>query len=343
MPYQELLTEYSNYKYIYGKKALPSEDYYSYALQEIENNSNPSGRESAAYFKTLGESYWYKNKCPYYNIHTNLVSRLCSSDLSKIPSNLFKLPHGLNSVHLKFKDPHAELGFILPPNYDEKIFVSSIIVNEYIATGNKRRAIFVLHFQSIIKSRPQPTVVFTVLLAEENTLEDAIESCISKLNTDFLARNLEVEEDTKSIHLSHMKTNFTPFVKNILKLSCTIGFLADNTTICEPDILNSDKHLIENASPEEREALHQKAKNKRKYGWNIGTDRMFVGPQPFQLANKSQAAEGKEREYAHIRAGHPHAVRYGKGKELVKIMWFVPLTVRPDLPFKIEQQTQNTL
>lgn len=342
MPYQPLITEYYQYKCKHGKKALDHIAFYKYRKNLIAAKATTE-KDGASYYKHKGEELWYASGCPYYNIHENMVSKLCKSDLSKIPSTLFKMPHGLQTIHIRFKDPYKELKCILPPNYTDTVFLSSIVVSDYtVKSDNTRRAVFVLHFYSTLNSKPRDIVTFVVKLKEDKSLEDAIEYCISSVNPNSLVESI-MDQDTIEKYLSILKSNFKPLAKNVLRLSCTIGFLADNTTICEPDILNSDKHLIENASPEEREALHQKAKNKRKYGYNIGTDRMFLGAQPFQSANKSQAVEGRELEYAHIRAGHPHAVRYGKGKELVKIMWFVPLTVRPDLPFKIENQIESFL
>ena len=336
MPYQELATEYYQYKRHHGKNALSHSDFYKWRTKLIAEKAM-TDKDGAAYYKHRGEANWYKTGCPYYNIHPNMIAKLCTANLSKIPSNLFKIPHGLETVHIKFKDPYKELACILPPNYNDTVYLSSIVVSDYVMKSDgTKRAVFILHFYNPLISKPIDIVTFVVRLNEHASLEDAIQHTLNKISPSSFVENTMDQEEVEK-HIGTLKESFKPLLKNVLKLSCTIGFLADNTSICEPDVLNSDKHLVENASPEEREALHQKARDKRKYGWNIGTDRMFLGPQPFQLANKSQALDGRELEYAHIRAGHPHAVRYGKGRELVKIMWFVPLTVRPDLPFKIEQ------
>ena len=79
--------------------------------------------------------------------------------------------------------------------------------------------------------------------------------------------------------------------------------------------------------------IAEKARKKGKFGFNVGTDLMFIGERQFQQQKNSEET-GRELEYAHIRAGHPHAVRYGEKKKMVKIVWYVPTTVRSDLPFK---------
>ena len=354
MPYSELPTSYTLYKLWIEEKKKEGKanhlkklqaccsnpiDFYTFFIKEF------TGMDSIMASRCYAEKAWYKVGCPYYNIHPNFISKLCNCNLSKIPASLFKMPHELESIHVRFKDFHSEFAYSSSKTNNLR-WATSILVYEIPENEYSKRTISIsldmLMNQNDIgkslniyelrtqKKDDRSLCIFNIVLEKNQSLQDAIKIAISK------------QCDKKGMSLPS-DSKYEIFIKNVLSLCSTIGFLSDNPTICEPDILAADRHLIEKSNPQELEALHQKAKNKRKYGWNIGTDRMFVGPQPFQLANKSQAAEGKEREYAHIRAGHPHAVRYGKGKELVKIMWFVPLTVRPDLPFKIEQQTQTTL
>ena len=342
MPYYEMNTIYALYKkYLkeVGKKPLPWKEYYENIFEDVMKvpNNSLTETEKHAYARALGEYDWYKNGCPYYNVHPNLISRLCNTDLSKIPSNLFKLPHGFDSVQLRFKSFNKDLKFKDPYANNRDCFVGSIIICKH----NERRVVSIqvefIEYNDTTDNNFPPCYTFNLHLDEKNasgenySLQQAVEQSTYKYQLIEPPFNDSDE----------VKNSYRFFTENLLRLCCTIGFLADNANICEPDLLTADKHLIETASPEELEALHQKARRKRKYGYNIGTDRMFLGPQPIRSGEKSQAAEGRELEYAHIRGGHPHAVRYGKGKELVKIMWYVPLTVRPDLPFKLESQANN--
>lgn len=124
---------------------------------------------------------------------------------------------------------------------------------------------------------------------------------------------------------------------NALRIAVTIGFLANsNSDLVEYDVLAKFRNDFEKGTPERRAQIIEKSKKRGKNGYNVGNDLMFLGSRGFQNRPASELT-GRELEYAHIRDGHPHAVRYGKGKELVKIMWFQPTVVRPDLPFKQEE------
>jgi hypothetical protein len=59
---------------------------------------------------------------------------------------------------------------------------------------------------------------------------------------------------------------------------------------------------------------------------------MFLGEVP-AWSSGSCAERRREHSHAHIRAGHFHAVRYGQGRRSVKVKWFRPTVVRPDLGF----------
>jgi len=348
MPYHEIPTEYALHKKSHGKKALSWKLFYNSRFQQAIEipNSSITEKDRLICFKMLAEYSWYKNGCPYYNVHTNLISRLCNTDLSKIPSSLFKLPHCFNSVQLRFKDVHKDLKLVVPYSVEKDFQVASIIICKHVLDNNKRVVTLDVHFirdSAYHDEGLYSCYTFTLHLDENDSsgqnysLQKAVENSAYDTVCDV------VSLDVDPVRRNEIRDIYRLFTEKILKLCCTIGFLADNANICEPDLLTADKHLIETASPEELEALHQKARRKRKYGYNIGTDRMFLGPVPLSPGKKSQAAESRELEYAHIRGGHPHAVRYGKGKELVKIMWYVPLTVRPDLPFKLENPAETTV
>ena len=81
-----------------------------------------------------------------------------------------------------------------------------------------------------------------------------------------------------------------------------------------------------------RDQIVARSRRRGKNGYQVGTDIMFLGEKG--LRSQGGSGEGRELSYAHIRSGHPHAVRYGPGKKLVKIAWYRSTTVRPDLPFK---------
>ena len=129
--------------------------------------------------------------------------------------------------------------------------------------------------------------------------------------------------------------SYHEMLANVLRLCVTIGFLSDNPTICEEDVLSKDRSEFEKTTDENRKKqLIARAQRKGKVGYNIGNDLIFLAGARPKGERRQGTLTGRELDYAHIRGGHPHAVRYGSNKDLVKIMWFIPTTVREDLPFK---------
>jgi hypothetical protein len=131
-------------------------------------------------------------------------------------------------------------------------------------------------------------------------------------------------------------------LSNLIRVIVSAGFLANcpEDDLVVPDILNADKQSFKDASQRGDavaiQSIVERAKRRGKNGYNIGTSEMFV------LENESEQhkqydSTGKQLSFSHLRGGHPHAVRYGEGKNKVKIKWFRPTRVRPDLPFKTSE------
>lgn len=98
------------------------------------------------------------------------------------------------------------------------------------------------------------------------------------------------------------------------------------------DVLAKDRRTFEAADEEGQERLISRARRRGKHGWNVGTNEMFVPDVP-QWSTSATGESGHSHSHAHIRTGHLHAVRCGPGRKDVKIKWFRPTVVRPDLPF----------
>lgn len=273
------------------------------------------------------EDAWIKDRNPYYNVHPKLVSKLCKVDLTKIPSHLFKLPHGLRSVNIRFAEQHPEFTVNeemrterLPLMYDiptdvapSGSFLTGFLIFDSTENGN-RYVTSIVEF-NVKTAHDQPFyAIFRIMPRPEVSMQECIDEAKGR------KRGESYEE----------------MIRNYLRLAVTVGFLADNPTICEADVLADDRHKYQSGTDTEREVIAARARRRGKYGYNIGTDLMFVGPMAKGEPRSAEGMSGRELEWAHLRQGHPHCVRYGANKELVKIMWYVPLTVRPDLPFKAD-------
>lgn len=276
--------------------------------------------------RLMSEDYWKKQGKPYYNIHPKMVSKLCKVDLTKIPSPLFQMPHGQQIVNIRFAQQHPEFTVtdkMISDNHcvtGERVgvmpagsFCHSILMMDGFAGDlpeTPRTILFIMDFDVYTKHH-QPVYSIMGLYPDENkTLEDLLNKRESRYGNSYDA-----------------------MMANIMRLAVSIGFLSDNPSICEHDILSKDRSNFDGGSEDQRQTIIERAKRRGKNGYNVGNDLMFLGERP-EGESRFGESTGRELQYAHIRGGHPHAVRYGPGKKFVKIKWFAPTTVRDDLPFK---------
>lgn len=278
--------------------------------------------------RLLAEHCWTAEGSAYYNIHPKLVSKLCKVDLTKIPSHLFQMPHGSRAVNIRFAQQHDEftvteemisdnvthsgsrVGVMPPGSYCHSVLM---IDNRAQATESlPRNLLFIMDFDVYTKHNQPVYTIMGILPIEGRSIEDLL-----------------VEKG------GQRGTSYDDMIRNIMRLAVTVGFLSDNPTICEFDVLSKDRPNFCTADDDRRRIMIERAKRKGKLGYNVGNDLMFVGSSA-PVSRQRSEGQGRELEYAHIRGGHPHAVRYGEGKQLVKIMWFAPTTVRDDLPFKVD-------
>lgn len=262
--------------------------------------------------RLITEVNWVSIGSPYYKIHPKMVTKLCKSDLTKIPSLMLKMPHGLNVVNIRFCQQHPEFTVDEQHNSNAVLpagsFLRSILMSKHDGLIS-----FIMDFGLFDKMGQSIYSLFGIFPKESFSIQECIDQSVALFD--------------QRIH------PYYRMIANIMRLAVTIGFLSDNPTICEADVLNADRAKYADADDERREVIAARARRKGKFGFNIGTDLMFLGERQSSKP-KTHTATGRELEYAHIRAGHPHAVRYGENKKLVKIMWYVPVTVREDLPFK---------
>ncbi len=318
MQFFQWTTDYMLYQRQFPKKErMPYEEFLKQRLKTIKSYRMPTVRHDA-------DILWVKEGQPYYNIHPKMAQKLCKVDLNKIPSTMLKTPHGLSVVNIRFAQQHPEFTVADAQMPDMKLpFAQAIPAGSFVHSMLMMRSdyerwnvMFLLDFGTINPNGQPSYCIYGMRLHSAISMEDAI----------FLAsRESSTPDDS-----------YQQMLRNIIRLAVSIGFLADNPAICEADVLADDRGAFREASDEKREFIAARARRRGKYGFNIGTDLMFLGERP-KGERRDSIATGRELEYAHIRAGHPHAVRYGESKRLVKIMWYVPTTVRDDLPFKADE------
>lgn len=281
--------------------------------------------------RLLTEGVWTDDGSPYYNVHPNLVSKLCKVDMDKIPSTLFKMPHGVRAVNIRFAQKHDEFTVNEPQHTDVVARLSN--TSGTAPSGSFVHSILMIDMRKNEEyQKGQLSILFIMDFDVFTPLGQPVYSMFGIAPDDGISLQTAINQ-AKGRYRSPSYINM---MENVIKCCVSIGFLADNPTICEPDILASDRSEYARANDERREFLFARAKRKGKNGYNVGTDIMFLGERPLIAGERRENPTGRELEYAHIRGGHPHLVRYGEGKKLVKVMWYVPTTVRPDKPFKAE-------
>jgi hypothetical protein len=294
------------------RERMDHEEFIHKRKEQLRLRSKVSNR------RLIAEIEWEKLGFPYYNIHPRMVSKLCKSDLTKIPSNMLKMPHGFSVAHIRFCQQHPE--FTVSKEHRSEAYGLSLPAGSFLhgilmMKGDDGVVSFIMDFNLTDENRQPTYSIFGILPEEKHSMQECI--------------------DLASASSSQPMGPYYQMIANTMRLAVTIGFLSDNPTICEADVLNADRSKFIEADDPQREVIAARARRRGKYGFNVGTDLMFIGERP-KGERRTSAATGRELEYAHIRGGHPHAVRFGEAKKLVKIMWYVPVTVRDDLPFKKE-------
>jgi len=124
-----------------------------------------------------------------------------------------------------------------------------------------------------------------------------------------------------------------------IKLALGVSLLATGShKILEADVLSKhfDAYRAMRAKGDVAgcKAIEAKAKQKGKFGWNIGkpTDRRL--PLSQNAPYPHSEGKGSRHSWGSIRCGHWHKYRVGAGRTTVKIRWVNPTTVRPDLPLR---------
>ncbi|NLS97667.1 MAG: hypothetical protein GXX96_36465 [Planctomycetaceae bacterium] len=284
----------------------------------------------------LCEEYlWLLANKPYYRVHPRIVPYLCRCRLDTIPSSYVEVPGGFHTVDIRFSQPHPDLT-VEGDEYVRNILLAKPVMPRlseterlsFLAEGripqglNARTDSLCLHVDlgdqahcgSIYYIRDW---VFMIRLSPENSLEDAFEAVENVAATPIGpgSRRREV-------------------LKNCLRIVATIGFMANTPegNFLQYDVLSKDRLKFEQGDDETKKRLIDRARRRGKHGWNVGTNEMFLGETP-RWSGSGSGEHGRGHSHAHIRSGHLHAVRCGEGRKNVKIKWFRPTVVRPDLRF----------
>jgi hypothetical protein len=242
------------------------------------------------------ELAYIKRGRPYYNFHRSMVEPAARIKLDKIPVSMVDVPRDFQTVNLRFPDDMDYVSLLATKSVDD----DNIII-------------------FFVRSRTDAADTVILFSMDCSTTESVEEALVAVVRDGYTDRPLDVP------------------LRELLRCYVVTQFLADcpDENLIEYDILSKHRSEWVHATPERKLEIIELARQKGKKGWNIGVSSVLLADAPRLSAPKGEVQDPSgELRHSHIRTGHLHCVRCGKNKGDVKIMWYRPTVVRPDLPFK---------
>ncbi len=319
--------------------------------------------------RLMGEGAWVASGRPYYNIHPQMVKSLCNTNLDKIPAEFIEVPANLPAVVFRFADPiptrytdNIGCTVVKAENIDSPIYCRSVLFGKVPNADPDVVAQRIKQTVSQMGSYATESVEKLILRAQDDQkdITDFLVMCIDEgfrlkdhgvertlCNTitiqcrpgQTISQAIETTVENAATKEQVVMLSMGERLKNLIRVIISSGFLANcpEDGLVVPDVLSNDRASYREAEKRGDQiamnTIAERAKRRGKFGFNIGTSEMFVGESE-SFGGKTSEETGRQLSHSHIRGGHPHAVRYGEGKNKVKIKWFRPTRIRPDLPFK---------
>lgn len=325
MEFYEVNTAYDLFKKEYGYKDPKA--FYKDVIAEA-NRWKISGGEPRFFFiphinfRALTiEACWYEKRMPYYKIWPGVFDTFIKTRLD-IKAELLKFPHNAFAIRLpKTTEPLL--------SFDYQGYVA--VIKSIIIVGG---------FKEIVREG-FVTIDIRVIYDGNNPeypYPGSFHKIVSMSVDDIIEEGLGIRE--VSGNDMEGKQFSIPFeiVDACFRLTVATMFLATGShKVLEFDVLA--KHLqaykeIKETNAVKRKEYENKAKQKGKFGWNIGSgrgDRGLKLPNGVSYAKACKDAGGRELLYQHVRGGHWHTYRYGEGRKEIKIVWQEDIVIRKDL------------
>lgn len=310
-PYYNYVTMHDIHNRLTNRGRNWSGDYYEQMFNCLRENRDRWENISPVLSQAIAELIWERDKKPYYSVHPSLVSKLCQIDFSKVPSDMITMPEPFDVICIRLKEENELLSI-----ERGKYFLRSMLVwkrqkNKAVKYKNETFDIddnVLIVWFDFGEIDPMNNPLYTYKCFPINPKKTIEETFNQFPPSAEITLGVQVSEE---------------FARNCIKLFISVGFLASSESpLVIFDILSKDIDKWGKADILERNKMIEKAKNKGKNGWLLGTDQMF---------------QSRELKYSHIRAGHPHLYWYGPGKKQLKLRFVAPTTVRKDKPFKPER------
>lgn len=247
------------------------------------------------------EEHYIAHSRPYYNVSNEIVEDIAETDLDIIKANMLDVPAGLGCVNIRFEADSC-VTYQTSEGKTERIY--SILIAKFTNA---------LGFMAQIDNSTPSRLIGRYIMLNEKPLSQSFGS-------DF-----------------HAKANHAEGMELVVKIIATLKFLTDcpDENLIEFDVVNKHYHEYKTTQDQQRkDEIIATSKRKGHNGWNVGTNQLYLNDFYLPVQHQKSQGTGRELEFAHIRKGHLHIVRFGQGKQQMKIQYFRPVVVRSDLPFK---------
>lgn len=307
------------------------------------------GAARCAYNQASAEMTWIRLGRPYYKLYPAVTDMLVESSLD-IPSEYVRAP--LGSILLRFPVDYSNSALMA-----EGRMLRTLLVTEWSQRDMKdtvaapidprdkddtRRFVFWMDFgeqldealpstQDLTHSKTPmggPVLVFQLVSIsdEQASFEEHFEEWINreKLDMDI---GLQVSNE---------------IVANAVRVAVGACLLANgaDSRVVEHDVLNKHVRRYRASKTEaDKTTLFEKAKRRGKFGWLVGRE---ISLPSVSRSSGESVGTGVSLTRSHWRKGHFHRVRYGPNRSLVKVAWYRPTIVRPDLPAQESRRGYKT-
>jgi hypothetical protein len=303
--YNQLRTAYEDF-YRDVKKVTP-ENFIKRLENFYKNGGMLEGDSKYSRFegvRVMLETEWYTNQRPYYNIETNILDSIERMRLDNIPGSLLTVPNKSAVVVLNF-----------PLNYKIK--------NILIGQTSPTRLFFSISYGE------GRFIYFTYRLDSNESIEKIIEIALANMMKDPPPEmQLDLQKHQEYVAMAVRSVAMCKFLTD-----------APDEDLIRFDIMSKYKSEWATATIERKREIIKRSREHNVNGLNVGLAYHLYAP---RLSEKKEGqGNGQEQEYAYIRTGHLHAVRYGPNKAHVKVMWYKPTIVNEGKPFKHEEDSNK--
>lgn len=254
-------------------------------------------KKTEAIFHT--ECRWLEAHKPYYKLWPGYAAMLARTSLA-IPTEVLRLPHPTFGVFLP-----DDTGMFRFTFQGRPMELRSMLVASGTYDGDGQGVLFCL-----MDDGQASRSFLSLRMLPDETIDQRLKVACEDGRTD----------------------TSVPMTKTALRLAVAVALLATSVHRCvEHDVIRMLRERYDAAEDDDtREMLAAKSRRRGVNGWRIGRGRC-LSLVTHHMGCDDEAA-GRSLRYQHVRGGHFHTVRHGPRKTLMKVMFYEPTIVRPDLP-----------